>query len=354
MEADKKVFQMVVSGDILSEGLPQRLEIDQSLVPVPEEQIYYELLIEFSDARLYETEKIMTFPSSETVFRKKDSFQERVGNLLSQQLEAIEERFISLKYSFWKATISGEVFDEKEKIVISICEGKKKEFNKKGDLVKQMKLHAIVPSAKYTEDLIVKLLSEQMAHQIKQEFFETKRYNEHTPNWVESRILFEAVARGLTADEKLTKKNKELRIVNMRENLACNYTIEKEWPLMMTGCLGGDPLVESAPFMADCSEWLVFVLKKNQKWSITAMDSIHRVKLAVENALRDKNTLAVGYDHRNRQAYAHNALRLISIRAGYHCRAYPRGFKGRKGKRAHGWKKACRQHRKQAQGHCAI
>ena len=75
MEADKKVFQMVVSGDILSEGLPQGLEIDQSLLPVPEEQIYYELLIEFSDARLYETEKIMSFPSSETTVQKKIPFK---------------------------------------------------------------------------------------------------------------------------------------------------------------------------------------------------------------------------------------------------------------------------------------
>ena len=292
MEADKKIFQMVVSGDILSEGLPQGLEIDQSLVPVPEEQIYYELLIEFSDARLYETEKIMSFPSSETTVQKKDSFQERVGNLLSQQLKAIEERFILLGYSFEKAKISGEAFDEKEKIVITICEGKKKEFDKKGNLVKEMKLHAIVPSTECTKKLLVDSLSRIFMQKMKEDFFEAKRYEEHTPNWVEGRILFEAVARGLAEDEKRTKKNKELWIVNMKENLARNYSIEKEWPLTITGCLGGNPPTEDASFMADCSEWLVFVLKKNQKWSITAMDSINRVKLAVEHALRDKNTLA--------------------------------------------------------------
>ena len=76
------------------------------------------------------------------------------------------------------------------------------------------------------------------------------------------------------------------------ENTAHNHTNSKKWPLLMAGYMGGDPPADNSPPMADASEWQVFVLKKDQKWSTKKMDSASRVKFAMENALRDKNTLA--------------------------------------------------------------
>lgn len=275
------VYKMVLNADILNGHLADKLNIDTDTLPPPDQDIHYELSVDFSHKRIHDEAQIMAFPVEDKPFIKNSAYRDRIGYALSEQLKNIESRFLALGYDVDQCSINGEAFEEKEKIIIRLFEGKAKEFDKKGN-PKGMKVYSIAPSVPGLNEIIAKTVAEMIRKEKKEKFLEEKKREEHIPNNVDVNTLFELIACGIFMDQRLTKKSRETRIHEAASNLLACFDVQKGWPLQMSGHIGENSKEKCAYLQVDCSEWMVFIQDNEGKWSLSAVDSAEEARKAIE------------------------------------------------------------------------
>ena len=243
----------------------------------------------------------MAFPIGDKAFIKADDYHERVSYALSQQLKEFDAKFIIPECEFLYSSICGEPLDEANKIIITITKSKEKVFYKNGKYKTPLKVFSVVPSAPFIRETAQTLIAEATYSQIMKEMREERNYNRHMPNMAEPRKLFEAVAQGILLDKKISKKTREVQMVNLADALSAHFSITKDWPLEISGRIDSDFDPTNAEKLAkqvDCSDWMLFTQNKSQNWTIRAMKSDRDVKAAIESTIRHKITHTIVAIHK--------------------------------------------------------
>ena len=289
MESKVKVFELVLKSDILDGNLADNLVIDTSVLPLPDKAINYKLTVDFSQARIEDEAQIMAYPVEDKPFIKNSSYKDRIGHALSKQLKNIGSRFTALGYDVKNFFITGELFEEKDQIVISLFEGEAKEFDKKGKPT-GFKVYSIVPSAPGLNKIIAETLAQMALERKKEKLLEEKKRAEHVPNNADVSTLFELIACGVYMDQRLTKENEEALVQETAASMMTCFTVHKEWPLEMSGHIGGKSQGECTIQQVDYSEWMVYSQEKEGIWSLKAAESADEAMKVIERDIVKKST----------------------------------------------------------------
>lgn len=307
MDAKEKMFEIVMASDILDADFAASLDINTEILSPPDELMYYELIIDFPESRIQAKELVMSFPVEDKPFIQNSSYHDRVGHVLAKQLGNIETRFAELGYDVLHGSIRGQAFDEKSKVVISLFKDKKKEYDKKDRIKKEMKVHTIVPSESYTRDLAVKLLAEMFFKEMNEKTREEAIRLAHTPNNVDSIDVFEAIARGTLLDQQISENDVEAHIRGLSDSLADCFEVQKDWPLEISGHLDRPRQHSDVPKHLDCSEWMIYMQNTDQSWTLKAINATTDVGTIIEQAVVQKTTEIVVVLH-NLEAVSYSLM----------------------------------------------
>lgn len=176
----KRIFEMELYGDILDIGLTRKIDFGKTHLPIPDSDVFYELLVEFSHECIKDQEKVMSLLASENLYESIND-DERIHVALGKQLSNIERAFSAFGYDIVRSSINGEAFDNDNKIVIVVFRGDAKEFDRKGNLKKVLKARVVAPSAPYVREQGVKTLSEIVMQRIREGALDKELVYESTP-----------------------------------------------------------------------------------------------------------------------------------------------------------------------------
>ncbi len=297
MEKRVMIHEMDLKSDILSESLADNLAIDASQLPPPNNGINYELTVDFSHERIHDEAQIMAFPVEDRPYIKNSNYRDRLGHALSKQLSNIESRFIGLGYDIVNCSINGQAFEETNKIIIRLFEGKAKEFDKKGK-PKEMKVYSIAPSVPGLNKIIRETFAELALRQMKELELAAKKKEKHIPNNVAVRELFELIACGIVMDQRIPNEQQDDLIQEATSHFMANFKVGKEWPLDMSGHVREISKDDCTVHQVDCSEWMVYSQGKDGSWTLNSVESAEMARNVVEKGIVNKSieTIVVLHD----------------------------------------------------------
>lgn len=268
-EVVKMIFNEKIDANIFDEDIDFKIaKIIKEANLEFDKDLYYRIEVVF-DLKCYEDKNRL-----HSFILKNDKSLQRVKNdndlineILSQQLSNIQDALSFIDIS--SSIIKGDEVNDLNSVTIEIIKDKSKKYNKKGELIKEIKCSSIMPSypgfvKNYTE-ACAKMIQDYYDNEARKE----KELKEHIPNYIPKEVLFEKIAEGLAADIK-AKTNQEKAITNYKQQLIESFNVISTYPLELAGDYNKKSNSEVKQF--DCPEILIYKEFTNGRWIITRIE----------------------------------------------------------------------------------
>jgi hypothetical protein len=292
---EKKILQFTIESKIYDPNLPQKIkEKIVAKLPKINPEIYYAIDVVF-DKSVYSEAEFYNFKLEKPPFsrqgRNAESDQEKRRNLmtaiLSQQLEKVFNEIKSLDFDMDGAAIIGDNLDNPLCVEFHLYKSANKEFDKKGKLKNHIMAHSIMPDRPYINEKFVKEFAKYVHEQMTKDAIKQAELEKHTPNMIESKKLFRAIAKAKLAE---SQDNDKTTITKLTDELHSQATVKSDWPLEIIRGTKAECQENPVPSKIDCPEYLLYQSHNGGHWTFKKVENLKAAQYIITK---------VGYNLKN-------------------------------------------------------
>ena len=293
MDSNKYLCRFSLDRRIDDMDLPNAIKRNLDSMQIqPDPETIYSVGLSFS-SKIYNDQAFYKYPVDlkevEIERLKKQSKHNRmkaiIGHVLSQQLNRICNELAQFHISYRNASISGEDFDEIQRVDFCIYEDNTatEAFHAENDqkhkrCLTEMTVHSIMPDRPAMEKQAAEWLAKIMLEQMRTESFKEWEKEKHTPNLVQAEKIFLALASAILKvqpDQRFTPEA-------LSKDLLFQAELKTDWPLEIVGdghVFQPEKQIK-ADDLIDCPEFLIYI-KYRHLWTLKKASDLDEAKRTI-------------------------------------------------------------------------